>query len=112
MFILLHSEYVCVIHYFSDYVLERQIALQSDDIIAPVASTDSPKKSYAEIMTGSSTIARYASAVGQADKPPEQQKTPKVGDLPLNQSEACFYLTVGLLKAKIMLGFPMRYPTG
>lgn len=62
--------------YYSDYVLERQIALQSDDIIKPTASTDPPKKSYAEIMSGSPTIAKYASAAGVADKPAAPKSGP------------------------------------
>ncbi|KAF6020475.1 hypothetical protein EB796_021221 [Bugula neritina] len=54
-------------HSYSDYVLKRQIALQSDDIIKPTPDSDSPKKTYSEIMTDGNVLA-LAAAVRSAEQ--------------------------------------------
>jgi len=48
-------------------VLKRQIALQSDDIIKPTPDSDSPKKTYSEIMTDGNVLA-LAAAVRSAEQ--------------------------------------------
>lgn len=52
--------------------MKRQTALQSDDIIKPTADANPPAQSYAEIITGSKTLARVAAE--EAQKPSNVSK--------------------------------------